>query len=309
MSYSARVLTVFIASPNDVAKERAVVKKVLQRWNAINSETTKTVLLPISWEDNSAPESGVMAQDYLNEELLDKCDILIGIFWTRVGTPTRHFEGGAVEEVYRQIGNRKQAMLYFSTKPIPADADLAQVQQVRDLKEKAKVSPIMYGEYSDEEDFDKLLYKHIQIKIKEGKFRSIWDSDIVSKIEDEAELVEAINNHFPLVAKNVLINIVDDDHTDDVWSAIINKLQKSPADLRDAMIFLAKRGAFKHPAYIMGIKKLSEINQQDLYNFMSVLYSINRYEFWDLYKKNYLEQSEIVQRLIAKIKEHESDTI
>ena len=305
MSYTAKVYSVFIASPSDVQNERAIVKRVLQRWNAINSEAKKSVLLPVTWEDNAAPEAGMFAQDYLNEELLDKCDILIGIFWTRVGTPTRHFKGGSVEEVYRQIGNRRQAMLYFSNKPIPADADLYQVQEVRRLKEKVKCSPIMFGEYYDDANFENTLYNHIQIKMKEGKFRSTWDSDIISKIKDEKELISAINGHFPLVAKNVLINIVDDKHDDDVWKAIVNKLQKSPADLRDTLIFLAKRGAFKHPAYKHGIEKLVEINQQDLYSFMNTLYSINKYEFWDIYTSYKLVQSEVIKRLIIKITEIE----
>ena len=309
MSYSATVYTVFIASPRDAQNERAIVKRVLQRWNAINSEATKSVLLPVTWEDNSAPETGMFAQDYINEELLDKCDILIGVFWTRVGTPTKHFEGGSIEEVYRQIGSRKQAMLYFSKKPIPADADFDQAQEVRKLKEKVEGSPIMFGEYYDDANFESILYDHIQIKMKEGKFRSTWDSDIISTIKDEKELIKAINGYFPLVAKNVLINIVDDKHDDDVWKAIVNKLQKSPADLRDALIFLAKRGAFKHPAYKYGVEKLVEINQQDLYSFMNTLYSINRYEFWDIYVSYNLEQSEVIQRLIIKIKEIEQDDV
>lgn len=309
MSYSAKVYSVFVASPSDVQNERAIVKRVLQRWNAINSEASKSVLLPVTWEDNAAPEAGMFVQDYLNEELLDKCDILIGIFWTRVGTPTRHHKGGSVEEVYRQIGNRKQAMIYFSNKPIPIDADLSQVNEVRNLKEMIRTSPIMFGEYYDDANFESILYDHIQIKMKEGKFRSTWDSDIISKIKDEKELIKAINGYFPLVAKNVLINIVDDKHDNDVWKAIVNKLQKSPADLRDALIFLAKRGAFKHPAYKYGIEKLVEINQQDLYSFMNTLYSINRYEFWDVYTSYELEQCEVIQRLINKIKGIEQEYV
>ena len=92
------------------------------------------VLLPVRWETHSVPEIGQHPQDYINENVLADCDILIAIFWSRLGTPTKREKSGSVEEIRRHVEKRKSALLYFLTKPIPSDADLGQVEKVRDFK-------------------------------------------------------------------------------------------------------------------------------------------------------------------------------
>ena len=77
MSYKARVFKVFVASPSDVTHERNIVYNAIFHWNAINAEDKKIVLLPIGWDISGAPEAGRPAQDYINIDLLDKCDVLI----------------------------------------------------------------------------------------------------------------------------------------------------------------------------------------------------------------------------------------
>lgn len=304
MSYNAKVYKVFIASPDDVQKEREIVRSVLARWNSINSESKKIVLLPVGWETHAAPETGRTAQEYINEEVLDKCDILIGIFWTKIGSPTKIAKSGTIEEIQRHLSERKMAMLYFSKKGIPNDSDLEQVKMVRDFKNEIK-SESLYGEYTDDRDLERILYNHLEIKMSEGKFRSTWDSDIIATIKDEDELVEQINGHFPLVARNLLYNIIDENRTDKVWVAIIQKLRKSPADLRETLIFMAKRGAFKHKAFEVGYKALAQCNQSDFGNFMSTLYSINKYEFNYIYNQGLLEDSKFTRKLLELIRKDE----
>jgi len=208
MSYNAKVYKVFIASPDDVQKEREIVRSVLMRWNAVNAENKNIVLLPVGWETHAAPEMWKTAQDYINEEILDKCDILIGIFWTKPGSPTKTAKSGTVEEIQRHLSERKLAMLYFSKKEIPNDSDLKQLKRVRDFKDEIKIkNKSFYGEFCDEHDLESKLYNHLEIKISEGKFRTTRDSDIMATIKDDDELVVQINNHFPLAARNLLHNI------------------------------------------------------------------------------------------------------
>ena len=88
MSYSATIFQIMIASPSDVNKERQIAREVINDWNLKNTEDKKIVLLPIGWETHSAPVLGDRPQEIINKQILDKCDILIGIFWTRIGTPT-----------------------------------------------------------------------------------------------------------------------------------------------------------------------------------------------------------------------------
>lgn len=304
MSYDAKVYKVFIASPDDVKEEREIVRSVLMRWNAINAETKHIILLPVGWETHSSPVTGITAQEYINDEVLADCDILIGIFWSKVGSPTKNAESGTIEEINRHVSERKLAMLYFSTKDVPYNADLKQIEKVRELKQRYKKDSL-YGEFSDCNDLEKKLYNHIELKINEGKFRPTFDSDILAQINDDYELATEIEKHFPLVSKNLLKIIIDENKSDIVWDAIVNKLAYSSADLRDTLIWLAKRGSFKHKVFIDGYKALAKTNQADFGNFMHALYSINRYEFYDIYNKGFLEDSPFTRRMLELIKERE----
>lgn len=305
MSYQAKVYKVFIASPSDVKEERNVVKSVLSRWNAVHSESQKIVLLPVGWETHAAPETGKTAQEYINEQVLDDCDILIGIFWSKMGSPTKNYKSGTIEEISRHVSAKKLAMLYFSNKDFPSNIDINEVNDVRKLKERYKNSSL-YAEYNDEKDLESKLYDHLQIKITQRKFRPTFDSDILASIKNDDELVDEIKKYFPLVSKNLLLNIMDEDRKDTVWETIIAKLSKSPADLRDALIEMAKRGAIKHKAYILGYNALAKENQADFGNFMNALYSINKYEFIYILKQNLLEDTPFARRLLELIEQKDN---
>ncbi|MCL1628273.1 DUF4062 domain-containing protein [Roseibaca sp. V10] len=99
MPYNASVFSVMIASPSDVAKERMLIRETIHEWNDINAKAAKSVFLPVGWETHSAPDLGGRPQDIINKNVLKHCDFLIGVFWTRLGTPTGEFESGTVEEI------------------------------------------------------------------------------------------------------------------------------------------------------------------------------------------------------------------
>ena len=118
MSYIATVIPVMIASPGDVEQEREEVRNAIYNWNDINSKNTSMILNPIGWETHGAPEMGDRAQALINKRLLNDCDLLIAVFWTRIGTPTGGYESGTVEEIERHMAEGKPTMIYFSKTPI-----------------------------------------------------------------------------------------------------------------------------------------------------------------------------------------------
>jgi len=69
MSYKANVYNVMIASPSDVAKERAKVVEALAEWNRHNTAERKCVFLPLRWEEDSAARMGCPPQETLNRQL------------------------------------------------------------------------------------------------------------------------------------------------------------------------------------------------------------------------------------------------
>jgi hypothetical protein len=122
MPTTASVIRVMIASPGDVASERQITKQVIHEWNDIHSLDRETVLLPISWETHASPAMGDRAQAIINKQILGDADILIAIFWARIGTPTGVAASGTVEEITEHIAAGKPTMLYFSTAPVRQDS-------------------------------------------------------------------------------------------------------------------------------------------------------------------------------------------
>lgn len=130
MSYSALVFNVMIASPGDVASERSIIREVIHEWNVVHSRARNIVLLSIGWESHSSPDMGRKPQEIINSQVLDKCDLLVGVFWTRIGTPTNGYASGTVEEIEKHIETGKPAMLYFSSQPVVLDTvDLNQISE------------------------------------------------------------------------------------------------------------------------------------------------------------------------------------
>lgn len=117
MAYDAKVFNVMIASPSDVTSEREETRGAIYQWNAVHSNSRKIVLLPVSWETHAFPELGETPQAIINKQVLDKCDLLVGIFWIRIGTSTQDYPSGTVEEIERHMNAGKPAMLYFSNTP------------------------------------------------------------------------------------------------------------------------------------------------------------------------------------------------
>jgi hypothetical protein len=126
-----------IGSPSDLAQEREAASAAVSDWNALHAEVEGVVLLPVKWETHAMPTTGVRPQAAINEQLTDRCDILIGMFWTRLGTDTGVAASGTVEEIDRFVAYGKPAMLYFSGRKISkALLDSKQSAKLKSFKAK-----------------------------------------------------------------------------------------------------------------------------------------------------------------------------
>ena len=124
-----------IASPSDVPVERQMVRDVLAEWTAVHAVDRSAVLIPVSWESHAAPEMGDRPQGIINRRLLSDCDLLIAVFWTRIGSPTGEAESGTVEEIEAHIAAGKEAMIYFSDAPVrPDSVDPEQYEKLKLFK-------------------------------------------------------------------------------------------------------------------------------------------------------------------------------
>jgi len=99
-------LRILVASSGDVERERKIVEEVIEDWNIRNSGERNMEIKAVLWEKHAASENrgkGDGPQEVITRQIVDDCDCAIGIFWNRIGTPTRIAAGGAVEEVQRML--------------------------------------------------------------------------------------------------------------------------------------------------------------------------------------------------------------
>jgi len=170
LAYNATIIPVMIASPGDVSEERDIVREVIHDWNDVNAAASRIVLIPVGWETHSSPELGVRPQELINSRLLKNCDLLIGVFWTRLGTPTGKAESGTVEEIEEHVSPGKPAMIYFSSKPVaPQSIDSEQYSVVQGFKARCKELGLI-EEFDDINEFRAKLAKHVQFCLRDNDY-------------------------------------------------------------------------------------------------------------------------------------------
>lgn len=166
MSFDAKVFKILIASPGDVDEEREAIPEVIARWNNNNAETNHVVLLPVKWETHSAPLLGQRAQGVINDQIVTSCDMAIGVFWTRLGSPTGASESGTAEEIEWFIHNQKPVMVYFSSRSIdPKALDIDQYKSLKEFEKKMQNLGLT-GSYTSITDFKEQLLNQISINVR-----------------------------------------------------------------------------------------------------------------------------------------------
>jgi len=167
MAYDSRTYRILIASPSDVDAERDIAVRVIQEWNDLYSYSRNVVLLPLRWETHTAPEYGTRPQEVINRAIVDNCDLLPGIFWTRVGTPTGAADSGTLEEIERVAKAGKPVMLYFSKVGMdPEGIDVAQWQRLKAFKEQT-YSNALTETFKSQIEFRDKLARQLELKVRE----------------------------------------------------------------------------------------------------------------------------------------------
>ena len=161
MPQNAIIYRVLVASPSDCVEERKLVPEVLYGWNAAHSLSQGAILEPVLWETHARPEMGNRPQALINDQLVQHCDIVVGTFWTRLGTSTGVAVSGTAEEIeqFRSLG--KTVLLYFSSAPVvPESLDPAQYQALNEYRRTLQTSGL-YFSYDSIDQLRRHLQQHI----------------------------------------------------------------------------------------------------------------------------------------------------
>ena len=189
MAFDAKIFRVLIASPGDVGNERDVIPEVINDWNAINAAISKVVLMPIKWETHSAPLMGDRPQAIINKQLVEDCDVLIGVFWTRIGTNTGVAISGTVEEIEQFLKLKKPVMLYFSQSPIEPDKiDISQFAILKNFKEKMRLEGLTES-YNGIPDFRQKFTRQFSINIS-----NLINNALENKVDQVAPKLPRVKN-------------------------------------------------------------------------------------------------------------------
>lgn len=164
MTFAATVLRVMIASPSDVADARDAVERAVHGWNDANAEGKGVVLLPWRWETSAVPVMGDHPQALINSQGLAKADLVIGLFGSRLGSPTPDEVSGTVEEIRKAVAGGKPVHLYFSTEPLPRDVDTAQLEGLRAFRQEIQDQGLL-GEFGNVSQLEHEVWKAIELDI------------------------------------------------------------------------------------------------------------------------------------------------
>jgi hypothetical protein len=176
MPRQEHVLSVFVASPGDVADERTRLEEVIRELNTTWSRELSVRLDLLQWETHAYPGISDDAQAVINEQIPGDYDLFVGIMWCRYGTPTGRAGSGTVEEFerakarYEADSSRIKLMVYFKDQPIPPSRlDPSQLAKVNEFRESLGKEGVLYWNFSSVEQFEKLIRLHLTRQVQSWK--------------------------------------------------------------------------------------------------------------------------------------------
>lgn len=191
MARTSIIFEILIASPSDVKDERETLKKVIYAWNNSYSKKFEIFLVPIMWETHTYSEFGDEPQSIVNKQIdIDNIDMVIGIFGNRIGTNTKNYVSGTIEELQNFIKKEKPTMVFFSTNDLVISDNLSKEQGLKAIEQKGMVKEFqkecrnksIYFEFKSLNDFETLLKKQIDLKFSKIQFEDI-NLSILKKVK------------------------------------------------------------------------------------------------------------------------------
>jgi len=149
-----------IGCPSDIEEEKKCFHKVIRDWNSANSQDRNIILLAKDWKVDAVPElkSNTEPQAIVNDQLLKDADILVAVFWRRLGQKTKSAPSGTAEEIMRHVDAGKPTLVYFLDEPqATTGIDQEQFQQLKQFKENYVRTRGIHGTFKTPAEFRNTL--------------------------------------------------------------------------------------------------------------------------------------------------------
>lgn len=170
----AQILRIVVASPGDVRAERDAVSVVIDQVNRSVAGERGLVLKVSQWEKDASPGFHAQGPQALIDAILriPECDIFVGIFWKRFGTPVLDAKSGTEHEyklayeAWKEKG-RPQIFFYFNERSYAPKSkeETDQWGSVLDFKKNFPKEGLWWS-YTGTAQFKELLREHLELYLR-----------------------------------------------------------------------------------------------------------------------------------------------
>jgi hypothetical protein len=244
-----QLIRLFVACPGDILDEHSIIDRRIDEINRTSGRHLRFKVERLSWKKDTYGGMAEYAQAVINEQI--DYEIIVGIFWKRIGTTTPNFVSGTVEELENAFILKKKFLIYFSNVfTNPDTIDGKQLDAVHSYKGDLDAKGILYKPYDSIEYFGSLFTINLQQLI----FNNILESasGLESKPQEKYTTVASLINFIEQKEKNV-------ETVEDAIN-ILNKLLLSINLMSDSLIQMAQ---IKHEMNIFLNKKGDELNKNN----------------------------------------------
>jgi hypothetical protein len=164
-------LTVFVASPGDTQEERDRLDTIVAELNRGIARDRGLVLELVRWETHARPGIGLDAQDVINRQV-PVPDLVIGVFWKRLGTPTPRAASGTAEEIALAVERWRKAgdveiLVYFNQQPYaPVSSEIEQITRLLQFRSDLESQGLLVWNYQGTADFETKVREHLTAAIR-----------------------------------------------------------------------------------------------------------------------------------------------
>lgn len=131
--------SLLMSCPSDVQGALEHIEKAVSSFNRGFGQSNGIRIDTRHWSKDAYANivKGKSAQDELNDQIVDDADMVVAVFWSRFGSPTKTYGSGTEEEIERMLDNGKPVMLYFIDRPLPMSLiDGEQITRIQEFKKR-----------------------------------------------------------------------------------------------------------------------------------------------------------------------------
>lgn len=219
--------SVFISSPGDVAVERGICEKTIERISANVADSLRLSFVPNRWERHppeTPPLGHQSIQDVINERV-KASDIFILILGARYGSIEDSHEKSNTEREVDTILEKKRKdrritilcyLRRLQANPDPGAQESANLQ----FRERLKSAGAMWKEYVDHTDFEKEVVHdlyNLSIRLRTSPFKTDCLSRFLVPSIEATEHDRPVASDMAIIYRPVLRQFEDQSHDPSFW--------------------------------------------------------------------------------------------